>query len=177
TKRDTPEMYYADHSRTWTYGSRRGTRVTLSLDYPYPEWHNLRICYEGIGWTVEADDDFEHALPDQSTKLACVKLTLQRAPTRTGRAWYCSFDERGDPVERLKLTEFRFGDRFQALAANLGKLGGAAPSIRRQVFQVQALTDSYLPLGDADAQDAEQFFVTAAAMLRQKFVAGTAAAR
>src|SRR5207247_7449895 len=49
TKRDTPEMYYADHSRTWTYASRRGTRVTLSLDYPYPEWHNLRSEVRRVG--------------------------------------------------------------------------------------------------------------------------------
>ena len=106
-----------------------------------------------------------------------VKLTLQRPPTRSGRVWYCSFDERGEPVERLSLTEFRWGDRFKSLTAGLGKLGGTAPPIRRQVFQVQAVTESYLPLGEADAQDTEQFFLTAAGMLRQRFVAGTAAAR
>jgi exosortase len=177
TKRDTPEMYYADHSRTWVYASRRGQRVTLSLDYLYPEWHNLKICYEGIGWTVDADEDFEHPLPEQSSKLACVKLSMQRLPSRSGRVWYCSFDERGEPVERLSTTAFRWGDRFSALAANFGKFGGAAPSIRRQVFQVQALTDSYLPLTEADAQDTEQFFLTAAGMLRQKFVTGTATGR
>lgn len=176
-KRDTPEMYYADHSRTWIYASRRGTRVTLSLDYPYPEPHALRVCYEGTGWTIESDEPFEHALPDQSSHLACVKLTLQKPPTRNGRVWYCSFDERGEPVEQLSTTEFRWQDRFKSLSASFGKLSGAAPSIRRQIFQVQALTESYLPLGDTEAHDAEQLFLTGAAMLRQKLLAGTAAAR
>jgi exosortase/archaeosortase family protein len=177
TKRDTPEMYYADHSRTWTYASRRGTRVAVSLDYPYPEWHSLRICYEGTGWTIEAEEPFRHPLPEQSTELSCMKLTLQKPPTRNGRVWYCSFDERGAPVEPLTTTEFRWQDRFKSLAASFGKLSGTAPSIRRQVFQVQAVTDSYLPLGETEVQDTEQFFFTAAAALRQKLLAGVAGSR
>lgn len=177
TKRDTPEMYYADHSRTWIYASRRGTRITVSLDYPYPEPHSLRVCYEGTGWTIESEEPFHHPLPDQSTELSCVKLSLQRPPTKTGRVWYCSFDERGDPVEPLSTTEFRWQDRFKSLSASLGKLSGTAPTIRRQVFQVQAVTSSYLPLGETEAQETEQFFLTAAAALRQKFLAGVAGLR
>jgi exosortase len=175
-KRDAAEMYYADHSRTWIY-SRGGTRMTVSLDYPYPEWHGLKICYEGTGWTVTDENDFRHPLPEQSSELACEKFSIQKPPTRNGKVWFCSFDERGDPVKRLSQTDFRWSDRFQSLAAGLGKLGGAAPTIRRQVIQVQALTESYLQLGETEAKDAEQLFLTAAAKIRQKYVASIPAAR
>lgn len=171
TKRDEPEMYYAEHSRSWQF-QRRGRVVLLSFDYPYPEWHDLRVCYAGNGWTIGDTMEFRHPLPEQSSELACVKFPIQWPPTRSGQVWFCSFDERGGPVEKLTVAEFRWGERLNALKSGLLRAGGTAPSLRSQVLQVQAKTESYLPMSEQDEKDIEELFLTVAAQLRQKFVAG-----
>lgn len=44
---------FGEHSRIWTY--RRGRIVAqLSLDFVFPEWHELTACYKGTGWTIES---------------------------------------------------------------------------------------------------------------------------
>jgi exosortase/archaeosortase family protein len=176
TTRDEPEMYYADHSRSWTY-ARAGTTVLLSFDYPYPEPHDLRICYTGTGWTVGAATDIRHPTPDQPGELVGVKFPISRPPSRSGEVWYCSFDQRGAPVEQLGVTEFRWGERLRSLQTSLGRLGGAAPVVRPIILQVQAKTESYLPLSEAEEKDVEQLFLTAAGLIRQKLVDGVAGNR
>ena len=56
--RDSDNPFGA-HSRTWQY-KFVGTGLTgiISFDYPFPEWHDLRGCYKGIGWTEEKSDSF-----------------------------------------------------------------------------------------------------------------------
>lgn len=44
---------FGEHSRLWTY--RNGPYVVrLSLDFVFPEWHELTACYSGTGWTVDS---------------------------------------------------------------------------------------------------------------------------
>jgi exosortase len=40
---------FGEHSRLWGYGAPFGL-ATISVDYPFRGWHDLRICYEGAGW-------------------------------------------------------------------------------------------------------------------------------
>ena len=40
---------FGERSRQWTY-SKDGMRATVSIDYPFPEWHDLDTCYRGVGW-------------------------------------------------------------------------------------------------------------------------------
>lgn len=39
---------FGQHSDIWQ-GDYRGTAVTLALSQPYPVWHDLCVCYTGIG--------------------------------------------------------------------------------------------------------------------------------
>ncbi|MEZ6145762.1 MAG: exosortase U [Planctomycetaceae bacterium] len=42
---------FGEHSRLWTY--RNGPYlVRLSIDFVFPEWHELTACYSGTGWRI-----------------------------------------------------------------------------------------------------------------------------
>ncbi len=44
---------FGEHSRLWTY--RNGPYVVrLSLDFVFPDWHELTACYAGTGWTIDS---------------------------------------------------------------------------------------------------------------------------
>lgn len=32
-----------------------GTTVTLALDYPFDDWHDVKICYSNLGWKIEKE--------------------------------------------------------------------------------------------------------------------------
>jgi len=40
-----------EHSRMWVYSTPFGI-ATLSVDYPFRGWHDLKTCYEGTGWST-----------------------------------------------------------------------------------------------------------------------------
>ncbi len=41
---------FGERSRQWIYRQGDMTAV-VSMDYPFPEWHDVSACYRGIGWT------------------------------------------------------------------------------------------------------------------------------
>ena len=40
---------FGEHSKVWLYATPFGL-ATMSVDYPFRGWHDLRVCYEGAGW-------------------------------------------------------------------------------------------------------------------------------
>lgn len=52
-QRERTSMFAAE-SYIWTY--RLGTQaMAISVDAPWAEWHDLAVCYRGIGWDVQSD--------------------------------------------------------------------------------------------------------------------------
>lgn len=77
---------FGERSRQWTY--RRGNQtVVASVDYPFPEWHDLDVCYRGVGWTA----DSRTRLPEQATALQYVLHQEQQA----GWLIFDLFDQQG----------------------------------------------------------------------------------
>ncbi len=81
---------FGERSRQWTY--RRGDQtVVASVDYPFPEWHDLDVCYRGLGWTA----DSRTRLPEQSTAL---QYTLHQ-DQQAGWLIFDLFDQQGAPYQ------------------------------------------------------------------------------
>ena len=55
---------FGEHSRLWTYRSGPYL-VRLSLDFVFPEWHELTACYAGTGWTIDSRSRSD----DESTRM------------------------------------------------------------------------------------------------------------
>jgi exosortase len=50
-KREAGDIFGGMASLIWEY-QKGNRRVALSLDGPYDSWHDLSICYTGVGWRV-----------------------------------------------------------------------------------------------------------------------------
>lgn len=48
---------FAEYSYIWVY-QKEGAKALLSLDCPYPRWHDLSVCYRGIGWECRLTHEF-----------------------------------------------------------------------------------------------------------------------
>jgi hypothetical protein len=48
----------APNSCIWTL-SKGNRQLTVSLDGLYPEFHDLSVCYRGLGWSVERVHDYQ----------------------------------------------------------------------------------------------------------------------
>ncbi|MEL7498541.1 MAG: exosortase U [Planctomycetota bacterium] len=86
----------APESYIWTY-LKEGRKVTISLDSPYYDFHNLNDCYEGFGWDV----DYEHSYPegnnDLNTKVNLTELKMEKT-SEYGVVLFTAFDRRGQLV-------------------------------------------------------------------------------
>ena len=79
---------FGERSRQWTY--RQGDSVAVvSIDYPFPEWHDLAVCYRGVGWTLGK----RSRLPDGTT---AVQFPLKNSE-ESGWLIYDMFDQNGAP--------------------------------------------------------------------------------
>lgn len=136
-RRDMPMGENAD---VWR-GTISGFPVAVTLSQPYPEWHDLTVCYRGTGWTLN----------DQTVKTDSEygdrwDYVLSRWVTSDGTyayVWFSAFDEFGAEVPTISyslsyLTRERFTDG-QSKPGIYEKLGRVA------MVQMIVETDAVLP--------------------------------
>lgn len=182
TSMDREDLFdvHGAHSRSWRF--QRGNLLGLiSFDYPFPYWHDLRICYTMTGWSIEEGAQFRHPFPDGGGEVECYTARMSRPVERNAYLWFGEFDLNGRPVvpdDPGKLS-YRFVHRFDALKDRFGRLFGKpveAEARAFQVLQVQLLTETYGPLNDAERREFQTFFTAAMDTLRKKALEVRAAA-
>jgi exosortase len=171
---------FGAHSRTWRYQTKNGLAAVVSFDYPFPEWHDLRICYRGTGWGVSKVDTFTHAAAPGGDGLEYMRCELTEPFEHRGYIWFGEFDQAGKPVPIKEVdwlnkgyTDVRWGNRFAAIRDRWMSLFGAAPPHPREfrVLQVQVLVEHYGDLPEAEKKQVEQLFLKAADLIRAKCAA------
>jgi exosortase len=180
--RDSDNPFGA-HSRTWQYKSNTGLVGIISFDYPFPEWHDLRLCYESIGWVRDKSDVLEPK-DGPGAGLECVRFELSKQFKKRGYGWFAEFDASGKPVPirvpdlSRTYTEMRWSDRFIAIRDRWLSLihRTETPPNAMDVLQVQVLVENVGPLPPERRAQAEQFFLQAADLIRAKVAAGSAGA-
>lgn len=168
------------YSRIWKFTNPvLRSECAVSLDYPYPEYHDLRICYENSGWTLGAPRVFT-VKTERDTELQCVFVEMQRPVEQHAALWFCNFDQDGvgqtPNVDKTRITALdeRIVDRF-AYAANrwqrlLFPTKTAASTGLGSILQVQLLARSYRPFSDPIKDDLQKLFSVAAERLHAKCV-------
>jgi hypothetical protein len=187
--RDNP---YGAHSRTWRYQTKSGLTAVVSFDYPFPDWHDLRWCYNAIGWRQDRTDKFTHPVKvkvgatARDENLECIWFDLSKGLVNHGYCWFTEFDPAGRPVPiRDWESEWaakgyagnRWADRFSAMRDRWLSVFGLAQAQppAYDVLQVQVLIETYGSLAPADKEEAQKFFVQAAELIRGKCAAAAAA--
>lgn len=99
------------HWANWTY--RSGTsEIVVSFDYPFPDQHNLAICYRGTGWSIDSWQVMP--LPgygDERPEVAI--LDISKDTGGEARVYFLHFDDSGQVFnppgqERASLRELGF---------------------------------------------------------------------
>ena len=155
-----PGSAFGEFSRVWTY-QQQLQRVHLSLDYPFPGWHDLTRCYTSQGWVIE-DQAVEGAGSNMSEKYVAIRLT--KPGHRSGYLLFAEFDRRGKILEprlggadlsltRQGQTVQRLWDRLQGAPAT-NSVDSPGP-----VYQLQLFVESYAPLNQAEQDQTRALFL------------------
>ena len=83
----------APESYVWTFvkGDRR---VTVSLDSPYLDFHNLNDCYEGYGWNIDYENRYLDLDNDLSKATNLTELKMEKSGEH-GVVMFTAFDRDG----------------------------------------------------------------------------------
>jgi exosortase len=172
--RDSKEIFdnYGEHSRTWRY-TRGNLAATVSFDYPFPFWHDLRMCYTASGWQIMENDEFNHTLSDGSGEVGCMWAHMTRPVERNAYLWFGEFDLNGRSIESKMPggMNFRFARRLDSLKSRWDRLTGKQvdPETRAfNILQVQVLTETVGTINPNEKKDIQQFFTAATETMRRK---------
>lgn len=170
-----------EFSQQWFFARVRSqARCMVSLDYPYPDFHDLRVCYANNGWHVLEPTSFVHKADDDLTELHCVRVPMVRPVEQYAYLWYCEFDQDGVSLDPSlgALTEDTVGQRIAARIAFAGarwqriffpSQSKAATGLG-SILQVQLLMETKQEKPKEELDALQELFVTAAAKLRHKCV-------
>jgi hypothetical protein len=167
--RDNP---FGKHSRTWQYRTKSGLAAVISFDYPFPTWHDLRLCYTSIGWGMESTDTFDATM--DGAKVECVRFNLVKEFERRGYGWFTEFDQTGKPIpiylplgqNYIEQWTERYNDVRDRWLSLFGK--AKAPPNFLDVLQVQVLVENPGPLSNEAINLCQTFFLQATELIRVK---------
>jgi hypothetical protein len=166
-----------EFSRVWRYANGP-VQCAVSLDYPYPEFHDLRVCYNNIGWRLDETEAFVQK-PEQGLPLHCVRVKMERPVERYASLWFCEFDQDGVGVDPTGLGELKARGLVERVSWRVSFESTrwqrvfnpsvtTASSGLGSILQVQLFIQTYQPLSDGVRSDLERLFVESAERLRAK---------
>lgn len=149
------ESLFAPESFIWTY-ERSGMTAIISLDSPYGEFHDLTLCYQGLGWGVNAHHEYEE---NSTTGVSWLELSK---PEEYGRVYFAAYSRDGKLARPA--NEFSPQTRLiRNIDLALGRLEAPEVDVNRNdeplpISQIQLLVSSGQPLSDADVQHCRNLF-------------------
>jgi exosortase len=156
TVRRNPGSEFGEFSSAWVYRFG-GRRATVSLDYPFPAWHDLTRCYTSQGW--EIDEETVRPAPE-----GFVEVRLTKPAYRCGYLLFAEFDRRGAPLAARRGGPHLALQRHDSALRRLwGRAAGGAPPSDSPgpVLQLQLLVETYSPLSGDEEAEARAFFARA----------------
>jgi exosortase len=105
----------APESYIWTF-EQSGIEATISVDSPYYEYHNLKTCYDGLGWTCQCTHRYGGVSDKLTESGQRSQLTMQKKDQR-GVVLFTAFDRNGRLV--LPNEAFYVGSRFDSIRKNI----------------------------------------------------------
>jgi len=148
------------YSRTWYY--RSGSCICwMSVDYPFPHWHDLSRCYAAQGWTIVDRTVRFSAMESGAANDPHVELQMAKPGDRNGMLLFSMVDEQGNAA-RIRPHDISV---YRKCLRNLNEhplrwpLEGKA--LTDSTFQVQAFFSSPERLCAGERQAVRRFFLTA----------------
>jgi hypothetical protein len=160
---------FGEKSSAWLYGKGAQTGVIISLDYPFPKFHDLTPCYVGRGWSI--DNATTKADPkDPKAPAIWHEFDMHKTGGRFGYVVYTEFNAEGDALSgesRLLGTLQRHERALQALYDRIFRPAEfSAPKPMGPAYQIQAFTEGDRALEPEEKAEIREMFFLAVRELR-----------
>jgi exosortase len=170
TETRDPGSAFGEVSRIWQY--RLGQKLgLLSLDSPFPSWHDLTRCYTGQGWQI--DEETVHAAEGAKgdRQVGHVEVQLSKPGYRSGYLLFCQLNQQGVVLEPRQggsyLSVYRHRSTLRSWWQGLhGAPASTATDPPGPVYQLQLFVESYEPLTGEDQVRARMLFLKGFESLR-----------
>ncbi len=143
---------FGQYSACWQY--RLGNRTaSVSVDYPFPGWHELTICYEAIDWTLQQRHVQQGAIDGSGSQRSSpfVAATLGNRSGEHASLRFGLVDDKGQWVEPAPAEGMGLGGMRTAWGRPRSR-----PSYQFQVFSA-----GFRPEGAEEQQQDSSLFLTA----------------
>jgi exosortase len=157
---DVDRVFKSVHSRYWTYGVGRN-RMYASMDFPFSKWHDLAICYRGLGWSVYGKNYHEPTGPND---IPSYTMEMDQKPLGYAYLVFFLFEVDGKPMTPTS-DDFLadVGDRLVERAGHMHtnwqaggrQLSGADGT---SYVQLQVFVSSLSPITEAERTEAGRLF-------------------
>ncbi len=110
------------------------------MDSPFPSWHDLAVCYQNVGWTLNHQTDVSY--PEGAPVLGQrTELSLNRTDEGYQYVYFSAHDAQDNPVKvpqlyRVSMTR-RFFDEIKSMKKLLGQQQQSATP---PIYQMQLVT-------------------------------------
>jgi exosortase len=153
-KRDRDDMF-GNFSRTYEYRDDHETQYLVSCDFPLePDGHELTVCYQGIGWTMERRELREaKSAAGSAQPWGFAEAEFSRAEGERAFLVFCSFDEYGGCITPQSLT--LWNDIRRTLVKQIYQTRS------ERTFQVQVWTTGVGEIDEEQKQTARELLLEA----------------
>ena len=163
---------FGQFSKVWRYRGGNGDAALVSVDYPFRGWHELSLCYQGVGWTLT------RRRVGRSEGGWSVEATYAGPDGRRGSLWFGLDDRDGTPLEVFPSGGYLAYVRnrlavFDAPAGEVVRRLAAGYEAMPRAYQVQVFVESDRPLSPEQTAGARAFFEEVRRRVRDRVRAAT----
>ncbi len=148
---------FGELSSTWTY-EKRDLKAIVSVDYPFPNWHDLTRCYTSQGWVL-LDERVHEA--GEKHPIGFVEVEMKNSAAQKGYLLYGQFNLAGKGLNPrkggMRLSPHRHASALQkwmSLGSEVPRTDPPAP-----VYQFQVFVKTYRPLTAEDRKEVEVLYL------------------
>ena len=148
-------------SKVYQYADVENRALTVSCDFVFPNsWHELTVCYKGIGWTMETRSVVPLEVGQQDD-VSAVKAFFHCPDGQYAIVLFCEFDQSG---KALLPPELSFRESLTKVFTRRDEFDS------REVIQVQVLLKSPIPLSEERIAQGLRLLADARQQFRQQIV-------
>lgn len=159
-KREAGDLFGGMASLIWEY-QKGNRRVFLSLDGPYDSWHDLSICYKGVGWEIADRRTFK--IGRGSSAWTGCDLRMSQSPIGRSQVLFVCIDPSGNGVDPPPY----FGSAWEGFLMRARTAMEDRSASTEGVVQLQLLDQRLIKIPEADADANRELFSAASEHLFQ----------
>ena len=158
------------YSHIWEY-ERGGLTVSLALDYPFFNYHDVRVCYHMNGWDIAKSTLHSDGIP-------CMEVSLLGKGGKSGVVFFSTVNESGgwlDESNHLFYEGEGASEGARGIGPRLFCRMVAIPFFQQLAevgitYRIQLLASSRDGFSESDRKQLKEFFEQSRSLLVKQFV-------